>query len=284
MTTGMGTDKTRQRATGRAPLMAAATLCLLAASSVADAEGRCLDATAAPVTIGANWQLTGIGIDPQVPRAAEQIEVVKSEINGSCGVRVQAGKVGVPLAVVVRDNQSTVAGATAVTQQLIEAGAVALVGGGNSVVAPPAVQAAVQANIPFGVNQAAADSLSGCTAAELEDPAVIKSPTPVYAPGQCWNHRGLVFRTTTTGHQGGVVAARYTRETYPTLITAAFLFRDDDFGRPNRDGFRDTFVELGGTVLAEGAFPLQATLIWLERVKRASGFLPVRHGVVERTR
>jgi ABC-type branched-subunit amino acid transport system substrate-binding protein len=266
MTTGTGADKTRRSAIGRAPLVTAATLCILAASSVAGAENkksgrnRCFDTTTAPVTIGANWQLTGIGIDPEVQRAAEQIEVVKSEINGSCGVRVQAGKVGVPLAVLVRDNQSTVAGATAVTQQLIEAGAVALVGGGNSVLAPPAVQAAVQANITFGVNQAAADSLSGCTAAELGDPAVIKSATPVYAPGLCWDHHGLVFRTTTTGHLGGMAAARYARATYPTLTDAAFLFRNDDFGRPNRDGFRDTFVELGGTVLAEGAFPLQATL------------------------
>src|SRR5262245_12994734 len=267
MTTGTESDRTRQSAVRRAPLVMATTLCILAASSVADAgnrkreEKKCFDATAAPVTIGANWQLTGIGIDPEVPRAAEQIEVVRSEINSSCGMRVETSKVGVPLAVLVHDNQSTVAGATAVTLQLIEAGAVALVGGGNSVFAPPAVQAAVQANVPFGVNQAAADSLSGCTAAELGNPAVIKSPTPVYAPGQCWNHRGLVFRTTTTGYEGGVVAARYARETYPTLITAALLYRDDDFGRPNRDGFRDAFVGLGGTVLAAAGFSIQTTTV-----------------------
>src|SRR5207253_704643 len=81
----------------------------------------------------------------------------------------------------------------AVTQALINAGAVAIVGGGNSNNAPPAADLAVRhiPPIPFGANQAAADSLSGCTAAELADPAITKSPTPVYAPGQCWNHHGL---------------------------------------------------------------------------------------------
>jgi branched-chain amino acid transport system substrate-binding protein len=249
----------------QAGLVAAVAACILEATSqIASAQGsqkNCFDPTAAPVTVGANWQLTGIGIDSEVPRSAEQLQVVRFEINSSCGLRVEPSNVGVPLTVVVGDNESNVTLAALVTQELIAAGAVALVGGGNSILAPLAVQAAVQEGIPFGVNQAAADALSGCTAAELADPSVMKSPTPVYGPGRCWDHHGLVFRTTTTGFQGGMVAAQYAREAHPGLTAAAFLYRNDDFGRPNRDGFRDTFVALGGAVLAEGGFSVQTATV-----------------------
>jgi len=233
-----------------------ALACLLGTAVAGEAtpgwKKRCLDASADPVKFGANWQLSAS--PPDVIGSADQIEVAKFEINGTCGIRL--GGIGVPLAVEVRDNQNNLAQSVAVTQALINAGAVAIVGGGNSNNAPPAADLAVRhiPPIPFGANQAAADSLSGCTAAELADPAITKSSTPVYAPGQCWNHHGLVFRTTATGFQWGTVGARYARETYPTLTTAAILFRNDDFGRPNRDGFRSTFTELGGTVLAEVPF------------------------------
>src|SRR4051812_10141095 len=174
-------------------------------------KNMCFDAGAAPVIFGANWQLTGAGIDPDVPKSAEQLEVVEFEINGSCGVRVDSSKKGVPLAIMVRDNQTNATLAATLTTQLIDAGAVAMVGGGNSVVAPPAVQPAVQRGVPFGVNQAAADSLSGCTPADLANPAIVKSPTPVYASGQCWNNHGLAFRTTVSGYTGGVEAGKYAR-------------------------------------------------------------------------
>jgi ABC-type branched-subunit amino acid transport system substrate-binding protein len=251
-------------ATRRAPLASAVAACVLAASSAAEAQGwrkKCFDPAAAPVTIGANWQLTGAGIDPQVPLAAEMLELAKFEINESCGVRVTPGSRGVPLAVLLINNETNTALVASVTQKLIDAGAVAVVGGGNSVLAPLAVPPAVQAEIPFGVNQAGADTLSGCTAAELDDPTVVKSATPVYAPEQCWDHRGFMFRTTSTGHQSGALSARYVRETHPTLVTAAFLYRDDDFGRPNRDGFREEFASLGGTVLAERGFSIQTTTV-----------------------
>ena len=248
-----------------ATALAAAAACILSAShSSTAAQGwqkHCFDPAAPPVVIGANWQLTGIGIDSEVPRAAEQLQVVKSEINSTCGVRVGHTGVGVPLAVLIQDNETLTQLAPLVTQQLMNAGAVAIVGGGNSVIAPPAVLPAFVAGIPFGLNQAAADSLSGCTDAELADPAVTKSATPVYGPGVCWNNARLVFRTTSTGHLGGTVAAKYAREAYPALANAAFLFRNDDFGRPNRDGFRDTFVALGGAILAESGFSIQTTTV-----------------------
>jgi ABC-type branched-subunit amino acid transport system substrate-binding protein len=68
-----------------------------------------------------------------------------------------------------------------------------------------------------------------------------------------------VFRTTPTAYGWGTVGARYTRETYPASTTAAIVYRDDDFGQPNRDGIRDRFVELGGTVLAEGGHTIVGT-------------------------
>ena len=111
----------------------------------------------------------------------------------------------------VRDNATTATVAADVTHELINLGAVAVVGGGGSVSGPPAVQAAVERNIPFGANQAAADAISGCTAAERANPAFVKSPTPVYGPLQCFNHRGLAFRTTATGYDWGTVAATYAR-------------------------------------------------------------------------
>jgi ABC-type branched-subunit amino acid transport system substrate-binding protein len=263
MATGTVVDKTRPTSPGRRLLFTALAACLLGTGSAGAAEitpgwkKRCLDATAAPVTVGANWQLSASA--PDAIGSADQIEVAKFEINNSCGVRL--GRMGVPLAVDVRDNQNNLAQSVAVTQALIQAGAVAVVGGGNSINAPPSAQVAVQSNIPFGANQAAADTLSGCTAAELADPAITKSMTPVYGPAQCWDHHGLVFRTTATGYQWGTVGARYARETHPTLTTAAILFRNDDFGRPNRDGFRSAFAELGGTVLAEVPFVGQAVTV-----------------------
>ena len=248
-----------------ATVATAMAVCVLTATSeVAAAQGwrkKCFDAGAVPVIFGANWQLTGAGIDPDVPKSAEQLEVAEFEINGSCGVRVESSKRGVPLAITVRDNQTNATLAATLTQQLIGAGAVALVGGGNSVVGPPAVQPAVQLGVPFGVNQAAADSLSGCTPAELANPAVVKSPTPVYAPGQCWNNHGLVFRTTVSGYTGGVEAGKYARGAYPSLTSVAFLYRNDDFGRPNRDGFRDTFVAGGGAYLAEAGFAVATATV-----------------------
>jgi ABC-type branched-subunit amino acid transport system substrate-binding protein len=102
--------------------------------------------------------------------------------------------------------------------------------------------------------------MSGCTVAELADPTVIKSPTPTYGAGRCWDHRGLVFRTTTTGFSWGTLGAAYARATYPGLTTAAILHRDDDFGQPNRDGLRAEFVARGGTVLAEAGFVVGVTV------------------------
>ena len=252
-----GASNARGTSTRRPRLAMVAVMSILAAGFVlsfvaaapAAATARCFDPTAAPVTIGANWALTG----STTGGTADQVDVVKFEINHGCGIRVGSahGGVGSPLAVLLRDNTNTAARAAAVTNELIAAGAVAVVGGSSSTPGPPAAQAAVQANVPFGANQAAADSMSGCTAAELADPAVTKSATPVYGAGKCWDNHGLVFRTAATGNQFGTVAARYARETYPTSTTAAIVYRDDDFGRPDHDGLRTKFVELGGTVSAE---------------------------------
>jgi len=212
---------------------------------------KCFDANAAPVLFGAPWQIAAGGA---AALAVDQVEVVKFEVNNSCGVRVASGKVGSPLTSAVRENLGTAAGSTTATTALLAAGAVALVGGGASVPGVPAAQLAVESNVPLGANQSAADAMSGCTVAELADPTVIKSPTPVYGSGRCWNNRGLVFRTTATGFSWGTSGATYARTTYPTLTTAAIIYRNDDFGRPNRDGIRATFVALGGTVLAEAGF------------------------------
>jgi len=248
--------KTYSKPTVAAHVVTAALACSLAAAFANAADNvpgwkrRCLDSSADPVTIGANWQLSAS--PPDAIGSANQMEVAKFEINSTCGLRL--GRTGVPLAVDVRDNQNNAAQSVAVTQALINAGAVAIVGGGSSNNAPPAADLAVRLHIPIGANQAAADSLSGCTAAELDDPAVKSLETPVYGPGQCWKHDGFFFRTTATGFQWGTVGARYAREAYPSLTTAAILFRNDDFGRPNRDGFRSAFTELGGTVVAEVPF------------------------------
>jgi ABC-type branched-subunit amino acid transport system substrate-binding protein len=212
---------------------------------------KCFNATATPVTFGANWGLTNAAGAPDVNAPTlEQVELAKFEINSSCGVRVGSGRVGSPLAALVRDNQGSAARSSAATQELIAGGAIAVVGGGGTNTAVPAAQVAFQSNVPFGANQAGGDVLSGCTVAELADPTVIKSATPVYGAGRCWNNRGLVFRTRDTGYRLGQLGARYARETYPALTTAAVVYRDDD-AKPTGDGLRDEFVALGGTVLAE---------------------------------
>ena len=86
----------------------------------------------------------------------------------------------------------------------------------------------------------------------------------MYGAGLCWNHRGLVFRTTATGRDWGTVAAAYARATYPASTTAAIAYLDNDFGRPNRDGLRARFAELGGTVVAEGAFNTSSSVAELK--------------------
>jgi branched-chain amino acid transport system substrate-binding protein len=194
--------------------------------------------------------------------SADGINMVPWEVNQSCGVRVGSRKgeeahsnagrpLGSPLAVLVRDDQSVAATSAAITQELIAAGADALVLGGASGTGPSAAQVAVASNVPVGAMRSAADNMSGCTAAELADPTVTKSETPVYAAGSCWNNHGLVFRTTATGYSWGAQGASYVRATYPTLTQAAIIYRDDDFGQPNRDGWVAQFGALGGTVLAQ---------------------------------
>jgi hypothetical protein len=94
---------------------------------------KCFDAHATPVTFGANWALTNPNGSPNLLSGptVDQVDLVKFEINNSCGVRVGSRKIGSPLAVLVRDNQSTNAAlSSAVTRELIDAGAVAVVGGG----------------------------------------------------------------------------------------------------------------------------------------------------------
>ena len=257
---------------GHAPLVIAVALSALASSGATSAASgggshrhdQCQGVNAAPhgrppipVTIGANWTLTTpTGGPATVAPTLEQVHVATSEINGSCGLRIATSKhsskpAGARLVVEVRDNATIAAQSATVTNELIDRGAAAVVGGGGSVTGPPAAQAAVMRNIPFGANQAAADAISGCTAAELANPAVTKSAVPVYGPLQCFNHRGLAFRTTATGYQWGTVAATYAHNTYPGLTKAAIAFLDNDFGRPNRDGLRASFP---GTVVAEAGF------------------------------
>src|SRR2546425_6125071 len=91
---------------------------------------KCFNATATPVTFGANWGLTTASGAPDViAPTLEQFELARFEINSSCGVRIGSGTVGSPLAVAVRDNQGSAARSAAVTHELIDAGAVAVVGG-----------------------------------------------------------------------------------------------------------------------------------------------------------
>ena len=282
------TNTRRSWAPVRAPLAIAAALCTLAASpayaSTTAGHKRCDGVRAAPngespgpVVIGANWTLTTpAGAPAVVAPTLEQVKVAQFEINTSCGLRVEPSKhsmgpkktVGSPLEVLVRDNRTTATESATVTDRLIDDGAVAIIGGGGSVTGPPAAQAAVGRSIPFGANQAAADAISGCTAAELLDPTITKSPTPIYGAGQCWNHRGLAFRTTATGRDWGTVTAAYARTTYPASTTAAIAFLDNDFGRPNRDGLRTRFAELGGTVVAEASFNTSTSIAQLKTLLR----------------
>ena len=268
MTVSTSPDERRRVARRRGRVVIAGALCALAASATPSAASgggshghkRCHGITAAPVTMGANWTLTTpTGTPATVAGTVDQVAVAKFEINGTCGLRVGTSKhskkpIGARLAVVVRDNATTAATSAALTHELINQGAVAVVGGGGSISGPPAAQAAVERGIPFGANQSAADAISGCTAAERANSAVTKSPTPVYGPGTCWNHRGYAFRTTATGRQWGMVTAEYARSTYPDLETAAVAYLDNDFGRPNRDGLVARFEALGGDVLATGGF------------------------------
>src|ERR671910_2542004 len=189
------------RVVGIRVALAAALWMLVASPAYAGSEGygasgheRCdgviagrEGATPETVKIGANWTLTtAAGAPAVVAPTLEQVRVAEFEINSSCGLRVGSAKrwkkskkaVGSPLEVLVRDNRTTAAESALVTHDLIDDGAVAVVGGGGSVTGPPAAQVAVGRSIPFGANQAAADAISGCTAAELSDPAVTKSTTP----------------------------------------------------------------------------------------------------------
>src|SRR6266705_4961185 len=69
---------------------------------------KCFNATATPVTFGANWTLTEPNGSPNVSApTVDQVNLVKFEINNSCGVRVGSGTVGSPLAFMVLDNRNT---------------------------------------------------------------------------------------------------------------------------------------------------------------------------------
>src|SRR5437667_11285486 len=96
-----------------------ALACLLGTAVAGEAtpgwKKRCLDASADPVKVGANWQLSAS--PPDVIGSADQIEVAKFEINGTCGICL--GSMVLPLAVEVRAIQNNLAHSVSATQPLI---------------------------------------------------------------------------------------------------------------------------------------------------------------------
>ena len=163
-----------------------------------------------------------------------------------------------PLTSAVRDVGGLATVSAAVTAELLAAGAVGAGRGRRLWDRPGSGAAGRRIQHSVWANQSAADNMSGCTAAELADPAVIKSPTPVYGPGRCWNHRGPCSAPPPPLFLGNVGGRRTPgRVSRPT--TAAILYRDDDFGQPNRDGLSAQFVALGGTVLATAGHANAAT-------------------------
>lgn len=210
-----------------------------------------LDKTAPATKIGGIFTLTQGGSASTQAANKGQIDLIVHEVNNGCGALGDAEK-GTPVEAVSKDGQDDATLTPGLTEELItKDGVVLMVGAGGSAPTTPSARDAVKRGIPFGVYFATGDNLTGCTAAQLAANAVEKSADPVFAAGKCWDHKGLVVRTATLSTIWGKTAAKYVLETWSDAKTAAVIYRDDTFGQPIKDTFKEAFTAGGGSVPGE---------------------------------
>ncbi len=243
--------------------------------------GRRLD-TSNPLLFGGVFTLS-FGASVEVEKvAAPQMQVFASEVNRNCGLFIDGEGRGQAVEVQILDSLDQASFARQAVIELLprpqnERRASLIVGAGGSEPTVPAVSRAVShvvedsagneipTPVPFGINFALADSLSGCTAEQLAEPQVMKSRGPAYKRDgtECFEHQGMVLRTSGTSRQLGQTAARWmaTDDDLRSITTAALMVRDDGqrgFGIATSDGFDITFTANGGTVLNKVDFPQNA--------------------------
>lgn len=210
-----------------------------------------LDKAAPATKVGGIFTLTQGGSASTQAANKDQLDLIVHEVNNGCGALGDATK-GTPIEAVSRDGQDDANLTPALTDELItKDGVVLMVGAGGSAPTTPSARDAVKKGIPYGVYFATGDSLTGCTAEQLADSVVEKTADPVFEAGKCWDHKGLVVRTATLSTIWGKTAAKFVKETWPDAKKAAVIYRDDSFGKPIKDTFKEAFTAGGGGVPGE---------------------------------
>lgn len=236
-----------------------------------------LDPALPPVRLGAVVQVNYPGAPAMAPQEAERdsLQLLRKEINTGCGT-IGTPEHGAALELSMKDCDGNPAWTDKLTVDLIQKDqAVAVLGAPDGVATTiPSATAAIARGVPFGAYTASGEELTGCTAAQLADPDVTKSSTPIFQPGTCWDHKNLLIRTTPRYSVWGGTAASYLRAVYPWVKQAVVFHRDSSFGVAIRDGFTTHFEVLGGNTSATVAHAFQsskADFIPLLKAALASG-------------
>lgn len=176
---------------------------------------------------------------------SDAVKQLRDEINAGCGT-TGTREHGTPIAVTIRDGQDDEKQAASLTLDLIQKDRAALlVGAGGT--GPTVSSASAAIGYPYAAYFATGEELTGCTAAQLAAPSIIKSISPIYQAGSCWDHKGLFFRTNTRAVTWGRTAARYLHQSHPAIKRAVAIHRDDSLGVAIGDGFRNAFEGNGGS-------------------------------------
>ena len=191
-------------------------------------EFDCFNDEGEPYAIGSASPITGAGGTSIFAKDATPVAIF--EINRHCGILGSATEAGVPLAITELDTQGSVTTAQAVTQQLVDAGVKAMTGIGANDTTAPNANIPVAAGVLLGTYIGTQDSLSGCSAAQLADGAITKSPTPSNAANTCWDNHGYHFRLSHRTFDWGRTVVQRGIDVNPTATRAAIMTASNPTG------------------------------------------------------
>ena len=199
-----------------------------AAKTPATPAGTChIDPKAAPISFAGIFNMTGSSSSLQ-QYDAEQFTMAVAEANAGCGT-IGSASMGAAVDGYYKDGQDTLSVTTGLTHSMLDSGVQLMVGGTSAQALAGSIVAAIAADVPYAMNGATADNLSGCTAAQLAEGVLAESTLP--SPGDanhCFANKGLSIRDSTVSSVWGAQAAAYTRTTFPNATQFATFFREGD--------------------------------------------------------
>lgn len=237
------------------PVLAASLIALSACGDDDDGDGGgggdcAVDDTQAPVIFGALESIvTSTGASSTFAPATPGFRAAIFDINNNCGLFGDA-KGGRAIQLVENDVQDDAALAPSKTQELLDQGAEAIVQISGTPPTKAALALTMPAGIVMGACATAGDDMTGCTEAQIADPAITKVSTPISGdPTKCFDHDQLFYRAFPSGQQAGHADARWVHAHFPTATKVATILQSSSPAFINRGlAYNDEWVSLGLTV------------------------------------